>query len=208
MSRRLAALALRPLALAVALAMAFGSLSLLTWPSPADAKNKERYFVVVQGVELAPGVPAPLAEKAKAHLLKDLAGRPEFVTALPKGAPDPAADATKFKKFLLKKKIRAFSILVKLTKYEQTLEPAKEGKTGQVLKVHIDLSLLGSGLPDATMALAGDGSSTVGLEIGNKVRPRDEEVATEDTLRGATASAVDDAVRKLAATPTAKPAKR
>ena len=50
--------------------------------------------------------------------------------------------------------------------------------------------------------------TAVGLEVGQKVRPRDEEVATDETLRNAIVSAVDDAVKKLAAGPPAKPTKR
>jgi hypothetical protein len=77
-----------------------------------------------------------------------------------------------------------------------------------VLKVNIALQVLGTGMPDDTMAMTGDGVSQVGLEVGQKVRPKDEQVVTDDTLRNALTSALDDAVRKLAMGPPAKPAKR
>ena len=109
--------------------------------------------------------------------------------------------------FRSKKKIRAFKVVIKMTKFERELAPKPDSKS-QVLKIHVALQLLGTGKPDNTMALTGDGLSQVGLEVGQKVRPKDEEVATDESLRNALTSAVDDAVKKLAAAPPAKPPKR
>lgn len=178
-------------------------------PASASARKKptERYHVVVTGTELAPSVPAIVGEKATATLQAELATRPEFVAEL-KGAPDADAEPDKFRKWLVRNRIRAFNVVVKLTGFEKDVGPPQDGKSGKILKVHLALKLLGTGLPDDTMALAGEGASTVQVEVGNKVRPRDELYAIDETLRGAMKSAVDDAVHKLKTTPQARPSKR
>jgi hypothetical protein len=172
----------------------------------AAKKPKERYYLQVTGAETAEGVPKELAEKAKATLADLLGKRPEFVTSLD-GAPDMKADPDGFRKWMTRKKLRAFKVVVKLTKFSRELAPKPDSKS-QVLKVNIALQVLGTGMPDDTMAMTGDGVSQVGLEVGQKVRPKDEQVVTDDTLRNALSSALDDAVRKLAMGPPAKPAKR
>jgi hypothetical protein len=170
----------------------------------AKAKPKQKYYVQVTGAETAEGVPKDLAEKAKVALMDLLSKRPEFVANL-EGAPD---DPEALRKWLTKKKMRAFKVIVKLTKFSRELAPKPESPKTQVLKINISLQLLGTGMPDDTMAMTGDGVSAVGLEVGQKVRPKDEQVATDETLRNALTSAIDDAVRKLAMGPPAKPSKR
>lgn len=186
--------------------LALAVLALLTTPAEAKKKPKEKYYVQVTGAETAEGVPKELADKAKVALTDILSKRPEFVASLD-GAPDMAADPDGFRKWLQKKKLRAFKVIVKITKYTRELAPKPDSKT-QVLKINIALQVLGTGMPDDTMAMTGDGVSAVGLEVGQKVRPKDEQVATDETLRNALTSALDDAVRKLAMGPPAKPQKR
>lgn len=186
--------------------LALAVLALLTTPAEAKKKPKEKYYVQVTGAETAEGVPKELADKAKVALTDILSKRPEFVASLD-GAPDMAADPDGFRKWLQKKKLRAFKVIVKITKYTRELAPKPDSKT-QVLKINIALQVLGTGMPDDTMAMTGDGISGVGFEVGQKVRPKDEQVATEESLRNALTSALDDAVRKLAMGPPAKPQKR
>jgi hypothetical protein len=172
----------------------------------AAKKPKEKYYLQVSGAETAEGVPKELAEKAKTTLAELLGKRPEFVTSI-EGAPDMKADPDGFRKWMTRKKLRAFKVIVKVTKFSRELAPKADSKS-QVLKVNIALQVLGTGMPDDTMAMTGDGVSQVGLEVGQKVRPKDEQVVTDETLRNALGSALDDAVRKLAMGPPAKPAKR
>jgi len=184
----------------------------LAWLLPglalATKKPAERYFVRVDGAEAAKAVPAGLSEQARVMLGEIVAKRAEFVAALPAGAPDMARNPEGFRRFLQKRKLRAFKVIIKLNEYERELTPAREGKSGQVLRIRVGLSLWGTGMPDDVMALSGDGQGMVGLEVGKKVRPRDEEVATTDSLRSALEAAVEDAVKKLAATPPAKTARK
>ena len=169
----------------------------------AKKKPKERYYVQVAGAETAPGVPKELADKAKVVLPELLSKRPEFVASL-EGAP---TDTDQLRKWLTKKKLRGFNIVVKLTKYAKELAPKPDSTKTQVLKISISLQIFGTGMPDDTMAMTGDGVSAVGLEVGKTVRPKDEQVTTDETLRNALTSAIDDAVRKLQMGPPSKPQK-
>lgn len=184
-------------AIACGLALAAGA---------ADAaKPKERYHVEITGAEVAPGVPADLATKASARLAKLLAGRKEFVATID-GAP-PATDLPRHAAWMKKRRLRAFRVVIKLTDYEKSVAPKEAGRPSMVVKVKTGLSLLATGT-DGALAITGDGGATIGVEVGAKVRPRDEELATADSLDAALAAAVDDAVRKLQAPPPAKPARR
>jgi hypothetical protein len=182
---------------------------LMTWVSVeawAKKKPKEKYYLQITGAETAEGVPKPLGDRAKVVLGELLTKRPEFVSSL-EGAPDLQADPAAFRKWMSKKKLRAFKVVVKLTKLTRELTPKPDSKN-QILRIQISLQIFGTGMPDDTMALTGDGVSAVGLEVGQKVRPKDEEVATEESLRNALTSAVDDAVRKLGMGPPSKPQKK
>ena len=122
-------------------------------------------------------------------------GRPEFVADLA-GAPE---DAEKLKKWLAQKKIRAFAVTVKIPVWERSLEPAKDGKSGQVLKLRVNLHLVGAAIPGDVMALTGEGGSTVMVEVGKTVRPKDDQYAADEALKEATQHALEEAVTRLRA---------
>jgi hypothetical protein len=186
-------------------------LCLLVWAGVAFAKSKkkpkEKYFVNLAAVEATDKVPAEIPGQIKTKLTEVLAKRAEFIPALD-GAPDPVADGEAFKKWLKKSKVRAFKVTVKVTDYERELLPAKEGKTGQILKVHVAVSLVGTAMPDDVLTLGGDGMATVATEIGKTVRPADDKFAIDSAMSEALGQAVEDAVQALNAGPKAKPAKK
>ncbi len=186
-------------------------LCVLVWASAAlgksRKKSKQKYFVNLASVEAEDKVPAEIPGKIKDKLIEVLAKRSEFVASLD-GAPDPATDAEGFKKWLKKAKVRAFKVTVKVTDYERELLPPKEGKSGQILKVHLSVSLVGTAMPDELLALGGDGMATVATEIGKTVRPADDKFAIDSAMSEALGQAVEDAVEALNAGPRAKPAKK
>jgi hypothetical protein len=186
-------------------------LCVLVWAGIAlgksKRKSKERYFVNLASVEAEDKIPAEIPGKIKSKLIEVLAKRTEFIATLD-GAPDPSTDAEAFKKWLKKAKVRAFKVTVKVTNYERELLPPKEGKSGQILKVHLAVSLVGTAMPDEALALGGDGMATVATEIGKTVRPKDDEFAIDSAMSEALGQAVQDAVEALNAGPRAKPAKK
>jgi hypothetical protein len=168
-----------------------------------------RYLLEIAEVQATPGAPAEISVKARTVLGQILAGRPEFVARL-EGAPDPKTHPAEYRRFLDARHVRAFAVQLKVDDFARALVPAtKPGASGQVLTIKVGVSLVGSQIPGDALALAGSGGATVMAEVGETLRPREEEGAIDDALRDALTHAVDDAVSKLSAPPRAtKPKKR
>ena len=176
--------------------MTVALLAVVLAAATVEAKPKDKYYIQMVAGEAGAGVPAELTERVKKVAQDALKKRKEFVTSLT-GAPDPTANPSGFKAYLKKKKLKALSVVAKVVAYERELLPAKEGKTGQILKVHVAVSLLGATLPDGVMALSGDGASTIHQEIGMKVRPRDDEAVLDMAMKDALTQAVGEAATRL-----------
>ncbi len=168
-------------------------------------KPREKYYLDVVQVDTANGVPEEIADRLETTLAAVLAKRGEFVPTL-EGAPDMAAAPDDFKKWLQKKKIRAFAVTVRVTAWEREVLPPKEGKTGQILKQHIAVSLVGTAMPGDVLALGGDGMATVATEVGRTIRPADERYVVGAAIEEALQRAVQNAVEALGSTPASKPA--
>ena len=190
------------LALASWVALALGRA-----PTVAVARPAERFYVILGKSEARTQVPAALLTATDTTLEIALKKHPRFVRELP-NAPDPQKHPDAFKTYLAKQHLRAFTLRAKIERFDRAEEPAKSGKSGHVLKIGVALSLLGESVPDKTLAMSGEGSATVGLEIGKNVRPRDEQAATQEALESALAGALTQFVQKLDARPRAKPQKQ
>ena len=181
------------------LAVAALAVATLAWPAHAAARRAPapRYHFTVTSVVAVENAPSEISVKAKALLAEILAGRPEFVDSL-EGAPDPAVDPSGFTKYVDARHIRAFAVTVKIDRFHRDLAPNdKPGKSGQVLTIGLDVSLVGTKVPGGVLALAGGGGATVAAEVGTRMRPKEEEVTMDDALRAALTQAVDGAVAEL-----------
>mgnify|MGYP001591868053 CR=1 FL=1 len=161
-----------PLALALALCLG---------PTEAPAKSPERFYIVLAKSEAAGAVPSTLLSATDAALATVLKKNARFMTKL-SNAPDPATDPEAFKKHLAKERLGAFALRAKIERFHRAQEPAKNGKSGHVLRLGVELTLLGESIPDQTLAMSGQVHATIDLEIGKKVRPRDEAAATQEVL--------------------------
>ena len=89
--------------------------------------------------------PANLAVKAKKVFTDLVAKRGELIPAL-EGAP-PRTDTDAFKAYLRRKRIHAYAVNIKVSSFERSLAPnEKQGKSGQVLTVAMELSLIGTSI--------------------------------------------------------------
>lgn len=165
-------------------------------PSSAEAKKGTKYVYVVSKVEAAKGVAAAPIEQVRSGLDKGMAKSDEITGQLPDGAPDPKAEPKKFKKFLKKKRLRAFKVNVEIIAYEKSVETKERGF--KRVGVHISLRLFGETIPDRVMAFAGAGSATVKLDVGKKVRPADEKAANREAIEVAIEDAIATSLKKLA----------
>jgi hypothetical protein len=170
--------------------------ALLVAVSAPAAAAPRRYHFALDEVKATPDAPAEVSVKARHILGEILASRPEFVTELP-GAPD-RGDAAAFQRYLAAKKLAAYQVTIKIADYTRDLAPNdRPGKSGQILTIRVNVSLVGSKIPGGVLALAGSGGATVMAEVGNQLRPREEEAALDDALRSALVQAVDAAVVEM-----------
>jgi len=167
-------------------------------PSPARAVRAvpERYYFELVGVDGADNAPANLTVKAKKVFADLVTKRGELIPALD-GAP-PRTDVEAFKAYLRRKRIRAYAVNIKVSSFERSLAPnEKQGKSGQILTISMELSLIGSSIPENILSLSVAGGATVKAETGQRVLPREDEAAVDEALSQALSTALTDAVAKL-----------
>jgi hypothetical protein len=168
---------------------------------PAKDKGKPKYYVAVLRALGDPGVPADVLPEARKQLVEALGRRAE-VSLAPEGAnPDDPALAGELKK----KKLRGLALSVRVTQFSKQLLPPAEGKKFQVLQAKVSTSLFGASIPNQGLAIGGEGDATVGLEVGKKVLPADEQAALKEALSQALDRAVEVAITKLDNPPKVPP---
>lgn len=187
------------------LAVAAAGLAALLAAAPAHA-GKVKYIYQIAKVTRAEGVKAPTAKVSKG--LSDGIKRAEAIDGkLPKGAPDPHKQPKRFKKYLKRKRLKAYRVSLEITQYEQEVEE-HDDRGHKRLTVRISVRLFGETVPDRVMGFAGKGSATVKLDVGRKVRDRDREVANHDAIEVAIDQAIAESLRKLAMPPPSKRKRR
>jgi hypothetical protein len=185
-------------------------LLLLALPQAADAgkkKKAERYYFEVAKVTLAEGIPAEVATMVATQLAERIEAHAELLHQL-EGAPDPDKQPKKYKKWLARRKLRAFKVNVEVTDYRHELEQLPAPRRGQRLTVSVELRTFGETIPGRVMAFSGEGSATVKLDIGKRLRKRDSEVGNHDAIELSIDKALAESIRKLRMGPRAKPGKK
>jgi hypothetical protein len=183
--------------LATAAALAAALVGLAAAPVPAAAKPKETYIFLISRVDLAKGVPKDLGGEVSSRLRGAIDAHAEIDADLPKDAPDAASDPKKFKDYMKARRKRAFRLNVEVSQYSQELEAIPGRSDSQYLAVRISLRMFAEGYPERTMAIHGDGSATVKLEIGKQVRPADKKEANSSAIDEAVGKAISEVLLKL-----------
>lgn len=199
---RPAPLATVVLALVAALAVA---------PRTADAGKPKRYHIDLIEVTAAAGLPPetadalPLTTEAWKKLLTS---HPQMAPL--DGAPDAKADPKAFKKWLARKKIAgAYRMNVEITSYEEEVEDKDDSLNQEKrLVVRLGLRTFGETYPDRVMGFAAEGSSTIKVDIGKKLRPADRTFAIKSAVEGAVADAMTASLTKLALPPPSQKPKK
>ena len=174
-------------------------------PRTADAaKPKKKYFFELAEVKAADSlgqVGKDLAPVTQAQVAKSIAAHEQVVTTLD-GAPD-RANAKAFKAYLKKKKLAgAYRVNVELIAFEEELEDKDESVNKEKrLVIRLSLRTFGETIPDRVMGFSGEGSSTVKLDVGKKLRPKDREYAINQAVELAMNDALASSMEKLAKPP-------
>jgi hypothetical protein len=182
----------------VVVAQAVGSDTAIAKP-PA-----ETYVFQLFKVEMAKGVPPEIETEVRRELTKAIESRAELHPNAGEGAPDPEREPKEFERHLKSKHMRAFKVNVEVTGYESTV---KDEDAKHYVAARITLRLFGETIPGRTFAFVGDGSATTKVEIGKKVRPRDQEYASTEAVKAAVEDAINSSIQKLRAPPE-KPGKK
>ena len=180
----------------IASLVAVASAALLVSGASAGKKAKN-YLLQVTTIDLADGTPDDIELLLAKQLTTSIEAHDRLVATAGKDAPDPAVEPDKFKEYLKKNNLEAFTVNVQVLSYEHVLEKMPEPRTGQHLTVRIAVRMFGVTMPGNVMSFTGEGSATVKLELGKKLRKRDSEVANHDAIELAVENALADSIKKL-----------
>ena len=197
-----------PAALALALRLAVPAIAATTLvlgaatadAAPAAGKkakpkgSNKRYLFSPDKVVLSAKAGDEVGKTAQARLGPQLAtaiGEHPRLVAVLTGAPDPSADPKGFDRALkAQKRAGGYRVTVEVSEASEEIEEL-DGRPGQLrLVVRLSLHMFGETLPRRTMGFSGEGSATIKVDVGKKVRPRDREYAWDS----AGAQAVRDAL--------------
>jgi len=159
------------------------------------APSKKKYHFELTKVLAKDNVKADVVKIAQprieAEIKKAFESHPQLVANL-EGAPDPATDnGQAYRKFLERKGISgSYLVTVEITDASEELVPLEDKKSQRIV-VKVGIHVLGETIPGRTMGFTGDGSATVKLEVGMKVRDKDRDYAWD----GAADSAIADALK-------------
>lgn len=160
-------------------------------------KKKKNYVFDITAIKLTDDTPADIEKLLSKQLSRSIKANERLIAALDEDAPDPSAEPEKFKKYLKRKNLEAFDVHVEVLSYEHSLEKMPEPRTGQMLTVRIQIRMYGITIPGNVLAFSGEGSATVKLELGKRLRKRDSDVANHDAIELAVEGAVVDSIKKL-----------
>lgn len=192
---------MRPMRSSIALVLAFlGVLALATRPADA-AKPKKKYFFEMAEVKAAEAlgqVGKDLIPVTQTQVGKSLGAHEQIVLTLD-GAPD-RANGKAFKAYLKKKKLAgAYRVNVELITFEEEVEEKDDSLNKEKrLIVRLSLRTFGETIPDRVMGFSGEGSATVKLDIGKKLRPKDRDYAISQAVELAMTDALASSMEKLA----------
>lgn len=185
-----------------------GPASLLSEAVAAPA-GSPRYFIRLRAVEMAAGINASvgndaLKSMAKENLLEALGKRPEVVMNL-EGVP-AETPAERFSEELKRRKLKGYEVTLNITKLDRQVMPPPAGRKFRLLEQSIKLSLVGTLWPgEPTLALGGDGESTVQIEVGVQISENQDRDVLVDVVKDAVGQAVTQALRKLEIGPMKPP---
>lgn len=168
------------------------------------AKPKKKYFFELAEVKASESLGQAgkdLAPVTQAQVQKSITAHEQIVVTLD-GAPD-RANAKAWKAYLKKKKLAgAYRVNVELIAFEEEVEEKDDSLNKEKrLIIRLSLRTFGETIPDRVMGFSGEGSATVKLDIGKKLRPKDREYAINQAVELAMNDALASSMEKLAKPP-------
>lgn len=185
------------------------ALAAIALASPALAKGKKKpdkpYVFELTRIELKKGVPQHVHKAIEKQIAAAIDAHEQLIATLDDDAPDPDKEPKKYEAYLKRRNQRAFKVNVEVTSYTHEVEQDERVRR---LTVSIALRMFGETIPQRVMAFSGDGSATVKIDIGKKLRKRDTEYANEEAMKLAVEEALATSIKKLKAPPDKSKKKR
>jgi hypothetical protein len=173
-----------------------------TAAAKSKAKSKERYALRLFDIDRQ-NASAEVEAAIRDEFEKQFESRKELIAKL-EGAPDDKTDPDGFRKWAEKKKLRAFDVRVKISKYERVLAPIA-GSSDQTLTLKVELELLATTLPVSTMGFTGRGSGRVDAQVGKNVPANVDKEIRSTAIGGAVNQALDEIIHPLRHPPPPPP---
>ncbi len=165
-----------------------------------------RFIFEISRLDLPKNAPPALEQRIRQQIADVISNDKRLLGQIPEDAPsyDPKAKGRygnkAFHAYMKRKRLRAFKVIVQVTRYVPTLAANAKG-SGHMLGTAIVIRMFGETIPDRVMAFTGDGSATVQIEIGKKVRDRDRTYADQEAAKLAIEKAIAMSLTKLEAKP-------
>lgn len=163
----------------------------------SHAERKQTYYFLVYDIKLAEGLPGHVEDLVRKQVIKAIAAHERLIEALPADAPDPKASAKAFIRYKKQRKLRPYRVNVDVTDYSHEVEELSAPRRGQRLTVSISLRMFGETIPERVMGFTGEGSATIKMDIGKRLRDRDSKVANHDAIELAVNDALATSLVKL-----------
>jgi hypothetical protein len=178
---------------------ALAGVALLLLAAPASAQRERTYMFSIAEIRAASEVPGAVSREIRTRLASAIDAHARLLTELPADAPDPRTEPDRFERYMKAKNLRAFNVHMEVTSYRAEVAEQPDPDPGHMITVHIGLRLFGEGIPKRTMDFSGDGSATVQVPAGRRVRDRDRAHAHQTAIRMAVSEAIETSLREIEA---------
>ncbi|MCA9671525.1 MAG: hypothetical protein KC503_38270 [Myxococcales bacterium] len=168
--------------------------------SPA-ARARPKLYVEIGGVKAA--AKCGLRKKALETLTKEFSASNKVTLDIGKPAPKGKALA----KVLKKRRLKGYRVQLRITKCGTEVHPPPKGKVYRVLMASVSVAVDAEKLPSDQMALAGQGSASVGTEIST-VKEKEKRQLLGEAMVAATKQAVGKSIATLLGGKTKKRRRR
>lgn len=165
---------------------------LATLATAAVSEGRPRFYMEVRAVKEPPKTAPSLKERGKAVFLSELKKHPQVVTEL----SDPPPSGPALEKALKAKRLTGYGLVLRITRASHSLNPPAKGKVYKVLMVEVSVAIDAEKIPSGQIALAGEGTSQVGIEV-SRVKEQERVQLTYEALTDAVRQAVDRSIDKL-----------
>ena len=169
-------------------------LGLLISPLSGQAQDNKKplFFIKIYSVKEPKGTKPSLRPRAAALLTKLLSRHPELTFDL--GAR--VSTRAELAKLLKSRKLMGYELGLRVTRAAHAMHPPRPGKVYKVLMVDVAVAIDMQKIPTDQLALAGEGSSQVGVETA-RLKEKERVELLHEALDSAMKQAVSRTVHRL-----------